>query len=409
MVDLRHAAAIVGIHEHVTRYAPDKSELQIQGESIIKALEDAGLTKNDVEGLFTASSSIRNSGLNLADYLNMYPRYVDNTTVGGGSFEFHLSHALTAIAAGRINCAVITYSSLARSGGVSVGTGGVARFGHPRLDPSPDSFEELYGLTTVGLYAMIAQRHMHLYGTTSEQLAEVSVAMRKHASMNPEALFRTPITVADVVNARMISSPLHLLDCCVITDGGGAVVVASPEVARNCRQRPVWVLGVGEAVVHQGAGQRDLVYIAAKQSHEPAFAMAGVTHQDIDMAMIYDSFTITVVETLEDLGFCQKGEGGDFVSGGRLQIGGELPINTDGGGLSSNHPGMRGIFLLIEATRQLRHQFEGTPRQVPNCQVALCHGTGGALGSRHSGGDGLFWGGWNMPEKKKTFSHVVCG
>jgi acetyl-CoA C-acetyltransferase len=389
MVDLRHAAAIVGIHEHVTRYAPDKSELQIQGESVIKALEDAGLTKNDVEGLFTASSSIRNSGLNLADYLNMYPKYVDNTTVGGGSFEFHLSHALTAIAAGRINCAVITYSSLARSGGVSVGTGGVARFGHPRLDPSPDSFEELYGLTTVGLYAMIAQRHMHLYGTTSHQLAEVAVAVRKHASMNPDALFRTPIIVEDVLNAREISSPLHLLDCCVISDGGGAVVVASPEVARNCRQRPVWVLGVGEAVAHQGAGQRDLVYIAAKQSHEPAFAMAGVTHQDIDMAMIYDSFTITVVETLEDLGFCKKGEGGDFVSGGRLQVGGELPINTDGGGLSSNHPGMRGIFLLIEATRQLRHQFEGTPRQVPNCRVALCHGTGGALGSRHSGGTAI--------------------
>ena len=344
------------------------------------------MTKNDVEGLFTASSSIRNSGLNLADYLDMYPKYVDNTTVGGGSFEFHLSHALTAIAAGRINCAVITYSSLARSGGVSVGTGGVARFGHPRLDPSPDSFEELYGLTTVGLYAMIAQRHMHLYGTTSEQLAEVAVAIRKHASMNPEALFRTPITVDDVVNARVISSPLHLLDCCVITDGGGAVVVASPELARNCKQSPVWVLGVGEALAHQGAGKRNLMEIAAKQSTTPAFDMAGVTHKDIDMAMIYDSFTITVIETLEDLGFCKKGEGGDFVSGGRLEIGGELPINTDGGGLSSNHPGMRGIFLLLEATRQLRHQFEGTPRQVPNCNIALCHGTGGALGSRHSGG-----------------------
>ncbi len=389
MVDLRRAAAIVGIHEHVTRYAPDKSELQIQGESVIKALEDAGLTKNDVQGLFTASSSIRNSGMNLADYLNMYPTYVDNTTVGGGSFEFHLSHALTAIAAGRINCAVITYSSLARSGGVSVGTGGVARFGHPRLDPSPDSFEELYGLTTVGLYAMIAQRHMHLYGTTSEQLAEISVAIRRHASMNPEALFRTPITVGDVVNARTISSPLHLLDCCVITDGGGAVVVASPEVARNCKQHPVWVLGTGEAIAHQGAGRRDLMYIAAHQSAPRAFEMAGVTHDDIDMAMIYDSFTITVLETLEDLGFCKKGEGGQFVSGGRLQVGGELPINTDGGGLSSNHPGMRGIFLLLEATRQLRHQFEGTPRQVPNCQVALCHGTGGALGSRHSGGTAI--------------------
>jgi len=386
VVDLKKGAAIVGIHEHVTRYAPDKSELQIQGESVIKALEDAGLTKQDVEGLFTASSSVRNSGMNLADYLNLYPKFVDNTTVGGGSFEFHLSHALTAIAAGRINCAVITYSSLARSGGVSVGTGGVARFGHPRLDPAPDSFEELYGLTTVGLYAMIAQRHMHLYGTTSVQLAEIAVAIRKHASMNPEAMFRDPITVDTVVNARVISSPLHLLDCCLISDGGGAVVVASPELARNCKQRPVWVLGVGEALAHQGAGQRDLIYIAAKQSHEPAFAMAGVTHRDIDMAMIYDSFTITVLETLEDLGFCKKGEGGDFVTGGRLQVGGELPINTDGGGLSSNHPGMRGIFLLLEATRQLRHQFEGTPRQVENCQVALCHGTGGALGSRHSGG-----------------------
>jgi acetyl-CoA C-acetyltransferase len=244
----------------------------------------------------------------------------------------------------------------------------------------------MYGFTTVGLYAMIAQRHMHLYGTRPEQLAEVSVAMRKHASMNPHALFRNPIGVEDVVTSRMISSPLRILDCCVITDGGGAVVVASPEVARGCKQRPVWVLGVGESVAHQGAGQRDLVYIAAKQSWEPAFAMAGVTHQDIDMGMIYDSFTITVLTTLEDLGFCEKGEGGDFVSGGRLQLGGELPINTDGGGLSSNHPGMRGIFLLLEATRQLRHEFDGTPRQVPDCKIALCHGTGGTIGSRHSGG-----------------------
>lgn len=386
MVDLRRAAAIVGVHEHPTRYAPDKSELQIQGESAIKALEDAGLSKGDVDGLFTSSSTVRMSGLNLADYLDLYPKYVDNTSVGGSSFEFHLSHALTAIAAGRINCALITYSSVARSGGTSIGTGGVGRWGHPVLEPSPDSFEELYGFTTVGLYAMIAQRHMHLYGTRPDQLAEVSVAVRKHASMNPHALFRNPIGIEDVINSRTISSPLHLLDCCVITDGGGAVVVASPEVARSCKQRPVWVLGVGEGVVHQGAGRRDLVYIAATRSAEPAFAMAGVTHQDIDMCMIYDSFTITVVTTLEDLGFCKKGEGGDFVSGGRLQVGGELPINTDGGGLSSNHPGMRGIFLLLEATRQLRHEFDGTPRQVADCKIALCHGTGGTLGSRHSGG-----------------------
>ena len=386
MVDLRRGAAIVGIYEHPTRYAPDKSELQIQGESAIKAVEDAGLSKGDIDGLFTSSNAGGLSGLNLADYLNLYPKYVDNTSVGGASFEFHLSHALTAIAAGRINCALITYSSLPRSGAVSIGTAGVGRFGHAVLEPSPDSFEELYGFTTVGLYAMVAQRHMHLYGTRPEQLAEIAVAVRKHASMNPFALFRNPITVEDVVTSRSISSPLSLLDCCVITDGGGAVVVASPQVARDCKQRPVWVLGVGESVAHQGAGQRDLVYIAAKQSWEPAFAAAGITHEDIDMCMIYDSFTITVLVTLEDLGFCEKGEGGDFVSGGRLMIGGQLPVNTDGGGLSSNHPGMRGIFLLLEATRQLRHEFDGTPRQVPDCKIALCHGTGGAIGSRHSGG-----------------------
>ena len=386
MTDLRRGAAIVGVHEHPTRYAPDKSELQIQGESAIKALDEAGLGKKDVDALFSASMGVRMSGLALADYLDMYPRYVDNTTVGGSSFEFHLGHALSGIATGRINCALITYGSVSRSGGVAIGTGGIARMGHPVLEPSPDSFEELYGLTTVGLYAMVAQRHMNQYGTRPEQLAEISVAMRKHASVNPNALFRNLINIEDVVTSRHVSSPLHLLDCCVITDGGGAVVVASPEVARNCKQRPVWVLGVGESVAHQGAGKRDLVYIAAKQSQEPAFKMAGVTHEDIDMCMIYDSFTITVLTTLEDLGFCDKGEGGDFVSGGRLQVGGQLPINTDGGGLSSNHPGMRGIFLLMEATRQLRHDFAGTPRQVPGCEIALCHGTGGALGSRHSGG-----------------------
>ena len=288
MVDLRRAAAVVGVHEHITRYAPDKSEAQIQGESIIKALEDAGLEKKDVDGLFCASMSVRSSGINLADYLNIYPKMVDNTTVGGGSFEFHLSHALNAIYAGRINCAVITYATQARSGGVSVGTGGISRQGHPRLDPSPDSFEELYGLTTVGLYAMIALRHMHLYGTTSEQLAEIAVTMRRHAGLNPEALFRAPITVDDVMRSPVVSTPLHRNDCCVITDGGGAVVVASPELARNCKQKPVWILGAGEAVAHQGAGKRDLMYIAAKQSHVPAFEMAQVTQKDIDMAMVYD-------------------------------------------------------------------------------------------------------------------------
>ena len=383
MVDLRKAAAVVGVYEHPTRYAPDKSEGLIMAESIIGALDNAGLAKKDVDALFTASGL---TGLNLVDYLNLEPKWVDFTVVGGASYEFHLSHAVTAIAAGRINCAVIVYGATPRVGGTAIGTGGFSRQGQARPDPIPSSFEELYGFTIVGLYAMIAKRHMHMFGTTSAQLAEIAVAMRKHAGMNPYAMYRDPITVESVVNSRMVSDPLHLLDCCVISDGGGAVVVASPEVARQCKTRPAWVLGVAEGIAHQGAGTRDLVYMAASQTGKPAMEMAAVTHQDIDMCMIYDSFTITVLETLEDLGFCKKGEGGEFVSGGRLQIGGQLPINTDGGGLSSNHPGQRGIFLLIEATRQVRGDFEGTPRQVQDCRIALAHGTGGTLGSRHSGG-----------------------
>ncbi|MBI4217053.1 MAG: thiolase domain-containing protein [Chloroflexi bacterium] len=381
MVDLRKAAAIAGVYEHPTRYAPDKSELQIQAECAIGALEDAGLRKGDVDALFTSGGGGGLNAVGLADYLDMYPRFVDNTSVGGSSFEFHLSHALTAAATGRLNCALITYASTARSHSVPVGTG--AR-GGMRLDPSIGSFEDLYGTTLIGLYALVAHRHMARYGTTSRQLAEISVAARAHAAKNPHAVYRDPITVEDVISSRMVSSPLRLLDCCIISDGGGAVVVVSPEVARNIKKRPVWVLGVGEAVAHQGVGARDLVETAAKQSAPRAFQMAGVAHSDIDMCMIYDSFTITVLTTLEDLGFCQKGEGGEFVSGGRLSLGGALPINTDGGGLSSNHPGMRGIFLLLEATKQLRG--ERGEMQVPDCRLALCHGTGGSLGARHSGG-----------------------
>ncbi|MBI4337497.1 MAG: hypothetical protein HY683_06685 [Chloroflexi bacterium] len=393
MVGLRRSAAIVGVYEHPTRYAPDKSEQLIIAESIIGAVADAGLEKKDVDGLFVASTSSNITGYGMADYLNLFPRYVDTTNVGGASFEFHLSHAITAIATGRIRCAVIAYGSTARSGGIPVGTGGAARFGPPRLAPLPDSFEDIYGTTTVGLYGLIARRHMHEYGTRPEQLAEIAVTMRHHASMNPRAMYRDPIAVEDVLKSRMVSDPLHLLDCCVISDGGGAVVIAAPLLASSAKQKPVWVLGIAEGIAHQGGGWRDLLEIAAYQTGRPAMEMAGVTHADIDMCMIYDSFTITVLATLENLGFCRRGEGGAFVAGGRLRVDGALPINTDGGGLSSNHPGMRGIFLLIEATRQLRGEYQGTSRQAharsapaEPPRIALCHGTGGALGSRHSGG-----------------------
>jgi acetyl-CoA C-acetyltransferase len=271
------------------------------------------------------------------------------------------------------------YGSTASSSRFAVGTGG---FGSTGGDPC-SQYEGPFGPTTVGAYAMVAQRHMHEYGTTPEQLAEVAVTMRLHASMNPAAKYRDPITVEDVLASRIISSPLHLLDCCIISDGGGALVITSAERARDLKKKPVYILGAGETVRHVARGKRDFLENAAAQSGKLAFERAGVTHKDIDFAMIYDSFTITVISTLENLGFCRRGEGGAFVSGGRLRFDGDFPINTDGGGLSSNHPGMRGIFLVIEATKQLRGECGA--RQIKDCNIALAHGTGGALGLRHSG------------------------
>jgi len=373
MVDLRKAAAIVGAYEHPTRNAPDKSELLLHLESALGALVDAGLTREDIDAYMTAGN-----GLLLTDYLNIHPKFLDDTDVGGTSFLFHLNLACLGIQAGWFRCALITYGSTARSQGIAIGTGGVSRPGVTTLAPTPDSFEEIYGLTTVGMRALIAQRHMHQYGTTPEHLAAVAVAMRKHAAKNPNAMYRDPIAAEDVLNSRMISSPLHLLDCCIISDGGGAIIVASPELARNCRKRPVWVLGFGEAVTHHEAGYRDWAATATERAAPPAFEMAGVNQDDVDVAMIYDAFTIYCITALEGLGFCPIGEGGPFVEGGRIELGGQLPVNTDGGGLSSNHPGRRGIFLLIEATRQLRQ--EGGETQVPDCQIAVCSGTGGGGG-----------------------------
>ncbi len=313
----------------------------------------------------------------MAEHLNLQPRYLDSTSIGGSSFVAHVTHAAAAIAAGLCEVVLITYGSTASSERFAVGTGG-GFAGDP-----PDHFESPFGPTVLSSYALVAQRHMHEFGTTSEQLAEIAVSIRGHAALNPAAKFRDPISVADVLASRVVSSPLHLLDCCIITDGGGAVVVTSAERARDARQPPVYVLGGSEACCHTAMGRRDLTEIAARQSGPRAMSMAGVTHRDIDLCMLYDSFTITVLETLENLGFCGKGEGGDFVQNGRIALGGELPVNTDGGGLSSNHPGMRGIFLVIEATKQLRG--ECGPRQVQDCRIALCHGTGGMLGLRHSG------------------------
>ena len=369
-------ALIAGVYEFPERKTA-RSALEIQAISALAALRDAGLGPGDVDGYFTVAGSGGTGPLPIVDYLNLNPRWVDGTSAGGASFVFHAHHAATAIGQGRCRVALITYGSTARSSGVAVGTR--ERIAGDYLD----QFEGIYGTSTVGLYAMVAQRHMHEFGTTSGQLAQVAVACRRHAGLNPAALYRDPITVEDVLQSPIISSPLHLLDCCVITDGGGAVVLVHPDMARDLPKPGIAILGAAEAVAHTAAGQRDYLVSAAAQSGPRALGEAGISPADLDMAMIYDSFTITVLVTLEDLGFCKKGEGGRFAEGSRLELGGELPINTDGGGLSSNHPGMRGIFLIIEAVRQLRG--ECGERQVGNCRLALVHGTGGALGSRHSG------------------------
>jgi acetyl-CoA acetyltransferase len=378
-VSVSGRAAIAGAFEHPTRWAPDKSELQIMAESARGALADCGLALADVDGLATAGISMGVMGtVQLAEYLNLKPRWVDGTNIGGSSFVAHVSHAAAAIHAGLCEVALILYGSTAASNAMAIGTG----LGGGGRDPAA-AFVSPYGLTTVGSYALVARRHMEQYGTTSEQLAEIAVTMRRHAGLNPEAKMRRPITVADVLASRMISEPLHLLDCCIISDGGGALVVTSAERARDLRRPPVLVLGCGEAVAHQETGAPDLLTIAARQSGAQALAMAGVRHADLDLCTIYDSFTITVLVTLENLGFCKAGEGGSFVGGGRIGLGGELPLNPDGGGLSSNHPGMRGIFLVIEAVKQLRG--ECGERQVADARVALAHGTGGTLGVAHSG------------------------
>ncbi len=390
MVTQRRDAAIVGIYEYPKRKAPGVSVLQIKAECAARALEDAGLSWKDVDGLYDAQDGPGMAGLSLAEYFGFRPNVIDTTAVGGSSYEFHAAHAKRDIAAGRCKVALLTYGSTAHSDARRIGT--MAGMGGGA--PSPlANMTDPYGMTLIANYAMVARRHMHQYGTTSEQLARIAVATRAHAMRNPQAVqamtdleFQgvNEITVEDVLNSRMIADPLHLLDCCMVSDGGGAVVIAAPEVARDCRKKPVWIIGTGEATSYSENG-RDITVSAAAQSGPRAWAEADVRPDEIDVAMIYDSFTITVLVMLEDLGFCKKGEGGAFVSEQRLRFDSPLKpaLNTDGGGLSSNHPGMRGIFLLIEATRQLRGE---STSQVPGARLAVAHGNGGMLATSHTGG-----------------------
>lgn len=372
-------AYIVGAYEHPTRKAPDKTVPQLHAECARGALEDAGLTLADVDGYFCAGDAPGLGMVNMVDYLGLNVRHVDSSEMGGSSYIAHVSHAAQAIAAGKCNVALITLAGRPRSEGSS---GTQARNWGANLPDQP--FEAPFNPVTVNLYAMVAQRHMYEFGTTPEQLAWIKVAASHHAQHNPNAMLREVVTVEDVVNSPMISDPLHRLDCCVVSDGGGALIVARPEIAAKLKRPKIKILGAGEHVKGLLGGEVDLSWSAARVSGAAAFAEARVTPSDIQYASIYDSFTITVLMQLEDLGFCKKGEGGKFVMDGNLISGvGKLPFNTDGGGLCNNHPANRGgITKVIEAVRQLRGEAHPAV-QVKNCQLALAQGTGGYMGSRH--------------------------
>src|SRR6059036_3964434 len=343
---IKGKAYIVGVFEHPTRKADDKSLAQLHAEVAKGALEDAGLTKDDVDGYFCAGDAPGLGALSMADYMGLKLRHMDTTETGGSSYVIHVSHAAEAIALGKCNVALITLAGRLRAEGMATGT-------VPRapVAASPDApFEYPFGPTVVNQYALL----------------------------------REVVTVEEVISSPMISDPLHRLDCCVITDGGGAIVVVKPEIAKSLKRPLVKVLGAGEAPKHQMGGKIDLTYSGAVWSGPAAFAEAGVTQSDIKYVSIYDSFTITVLITLEDLGFAAKGQGGKLVADGNLISGvGKLPFNTDGGGLCNNHPANRGgLTKVVEAVRQLRG--EAHPKvQVRSCDVALAHGTGGSLGTRH--------------------------
>ncbi len=355
---------------------PHLSATQLYVKAAKLALEDAGITKDQVDGLITCASwaepYIYHAEM-IAEYMQIFPRYCIGAPAGGGTTLAMLHHAASAIVTGMCNTVLITMadsqvSGLSRDKAIEA----MSTAGHPQ-------FERPYGPPIPAFYALIARAHQHAYGTTAEQRAAVAVACRKHASLNPAAQMRTPITIDDVLSSRMICDPLHLLDCSLVSDGGAAIVMTSAERARDFRMPPVYLLGTGEGHSHEHISQAvSLTASAAREAGERAYAMAGLGPGDVDLAELYDCFTPVVIIELEDLGFCPKGEGGRFVEGGRIELGGELPVNTHGGLLSHCHPGHPGsMFSITEAVRQLRGEC-GT-RQVAGAGIALVHGQGGIM------------------------------
>lgn len=363
--------AIAGAAESDLGKVPGMTSLDLQAQAAGRALRDAGLSLKDVDGVF-AHVGDQFSSLLLAEYLGIRPRYVDSTSVGGMSNVMHIRHAMAAIEAGMCEVALVAYGSTQLSDGTRKVGGTPEDMRMPR-----GQFITPYGqLSPIGYYAMVAQLHMHRYGTTHKDLAEVAVAARKWAQKNPKAYRREETSIDEVMNSKMIADPLRQRDCCLVTDAGGAFILTTAERAKSLRRPPVYVMGIAESFSHHYTpfNTTDWLDTNVAQTANAALEMAGVTRDDIDVVQIYDHFTIGVIQSLEELGFCKRGEGGAFVANGRLAPGGDFPINTSGGGLSYNHPGQFGMLLLLEAVHQLRK--ECGERQLPKADVALVHAPG---------------------------------
>jgi len=374
---LRGSAVIAGVATFGCGEATGFTEMEVLARAARAAVADAGLTMRDIDGLCTASVLSTMWPMPVTEYLGLNPRFINGTMVGGSSFVAHLLPAMMALQAGQCNAVLVCYGSTQRTA-----TFGRSEIAKARRVMDPQPYETPYEpMQPLSAYALAARRHMHQYGTTRRDLAEVAVAARAWARLNPEAFMRDPLSIDDVLKARMVSDPLSVRDSCLVTDGGGALVLTRADRAASLPRKPVYVLGNATANWNrQISSMHDLTVTAASQSGREAFAMAGLTPKDIGVLQLYDAFTINTLLFLEDLGFCPKGEGGRFVQDGAIAPGGRLPVNTNGGGLSCVHPGMYGIFTLIEAVRQLRG--EAGDRQVPGLSTALAHGNGGTLSSQ---------------------------
>jgi acetyl-CoA acetyltransferase len=367
---LRGKTAVVGIGAAGWGEAPGRSAIELLGEASLAAIADAGLTLADIDGICAATSTHAFPTLSVAEYLGIKPTFFDGTNVGGSSFEMHVLHAALALEAGICNAVLICYGSNQRTAG-----GKLISMSEPQWHEVP--YKPRHPITG---YALATARHMHEYGTTREMLADIAVAARAWANKNPDAFARGPLTREDVLSSRVVSDPLTIRDCCLVTDGGAACVMVRADRAKDLKQKPSYLLGVGGAHSHRSIAQAEsLTRTVAADSGPRAFAMAGLKPSDCDLVMLYDAFTITTLLFLEDLGFCPKGEGGRFVQGGTIAPGGKLAVNTSGGGLSCVHPGMYGMFLIHEAVTQLRGQ--AGERQIAKCDIAICHGNGGQLSS----------------------------